>query len=708
MRDKFSEILKVGKKSRFGIRDKILISFLAVSLVSVGIISVFALRNMGVVGTTARVNTIRLGESAVAESIAALEDSGRKIIQLRAQVVARECQIFIQNNLVKGMEILIQSPDLNKIAVQTVGQTGNTFLYGQDGVVYFDADKTLVGKDLYSLASGADNFRMILENGYRGEAAGYYDQEDEHGNIRAKYVYCVPITNTPLIIGATTYIDEFSRPAAETESNINSAVLQTTQYVQNQMDLAQWTFIVIIVCMIIIIAILAYYIARSITEPITALIRGSETIALGNLDHKIELHTGDEIEQLSLQFNAMTSALKESYSNLEQKVDERTGELNQRAGQLATINEISRKISSIINLDELLPFVANLLRQTFKYDNVNIFLFEPNSGKLILKEICLSGYKGVIPLEVPLEMGEEGIVAWVANTGEPLMANDVSKEPKYQFVSELSDTKSELAVPVKIGDKILGVLDIESNEIDAFSAADLSTAETLADQLAIAIENARLYRETGQIAVMEERNRISREIHDTLAQGFTGIILQLEAAEQAIEVKNSESVLSHLNRARSLARGSLSEARRSVWNLRPEALEKLKLPDAIRQEIVKFQQSSTVKASLNISGEEHDLSTDVETALLRICQEGLTNVRKHAKATEVKINLNFDKSDVVLTISDNGRGLEASKSPATGDKKYTGFGLISMRERAKNAGGTFEVESELGKGTIIQVKIPVG
>jgi signal transduction histidine kinase len=708
LRDRFSEILNVGKKSRFRIRDKILISFLAVSLVAVGGISVFALRNMGMVGSTARVSTIQIGETAVAESIAALEDSGRKIIQLRAQVVAREAQIFIQNNSFKGMETVLKSADLAKISVQSVGQTGSTFLYGQDGVVYFDSDQLLIGKDLYSLASGADNFRMILENGYRGEAAGYYDLEDDHGNIRPKYVYCVPIANTPFIIGATTYIDEFSRPAAETESNINSSVLSTTQSVQNQIDLAQWTFIVIIFCMIVIVAIFSYYIAGTITTPITALIKGSEVIAMGNLDHKIVLHTGDEIEQLSLQFNSMTSALKESYSTLEQNVEERTKELNQRAGQLSTINEISRKISSIINLDELLPFVANLLRQTFKYDNVNIFLFEPNSGTLILKEICLSGYDGVIPLEVPLEMGEEGIVAWVANTGEPLLANDVTKEPKYQFVRELSDTKSELAVPVKIGDKILGVLDMESNELDAFSAADLSTAETLADQLAIAIENARLYSQTGQIAVMEERNRISREIHDTLAQGFTGIILQLEAAEQALEAKNIDSVLSHMNRARSLARGSLSEARRSVWNLRPEALEKLKLPDAIRQEIVKFSQSSTVKASFSVSGEDHDLSTDVETALLRICQEGLTNVRKHAKASEVRVNLNFDKSDVILTISDNGRGLEASKTPATGDKKYSGFGLISMRERAKNAGGVFEVESEPGKGTAIQVKIPVG
>jgi nitrate/nitrite-specific signal transduction histidine kinase len=229
------------------------------------------------------------------------------------------------------------------------------------------------------------------------------------------------------------------------------------------MNMAQWTFIVIIVCMLIMIAIIGTYMARSITEPIIELTKGAGTIAQGNLDYQIKIHTGDEIEQLSNQFNAMTVALKESYSNLEQKVEDRTKELSQRAGQLYTINEISRKISSIINLEELLPFVANLLRQTFNYDNVNIFLFEPDSGRMVLKEICISGYEGVIPLEVPLEMGDEGIVAWVAQIGEPLLVNDVRNEPKYVPVEDLKDTQSELAVPVKIGTKILGVLDIESN-----------------------------------------------------------------------------------------------------------------------------------------------------------------------------------------------------------------------------------------------------
>lgn len=692
-------------KVKHGIRTKILISFLAVSLVAVGIISIFAIRNMGIVGTTARQNSISLGESAVAESIAALEDSGRRIIQLRAMVVAREVQLYIEQRSELSASQLIEDAQLKRIAVQPVGQTGNTMVYDENGVIYFHENPEMVGAKIEQLSSGIPELYNLLKSSLAGDAAGYYDMEDNAGNIRERYLYSLPVDAKSLIVTATTYIDEFSRPAEETESKITAAVTAITRYIERQMDLAQWTFIIIIICMLVIIASLSSFIARTITQPIVALIKGTATIAQGDLDYKIRVKTGDEIEQLAAQFNTMTSALKESYSNLEQKVEERTKQEHQRAEQLRTINEISRKISSIINLDELLPYVANLLRETFNYHNVNIFLFEPSSGKLILKAICLSGYKGVIPLEVPLEMGEEGIVAWVAQTGEPLLVNDVSNEPKYQFIEELSGTKAELAVAIMVKDKILGVLDIESNKLDAFNESDLFTSQTLADQLAIAIENARLYQETSQIAVMEERNRMAREIHDTLAQGFTGIILQLEVAEQALGDGNSE-VLQHLNKARSLARGSLNEARRSVWDLRPQALERLPLVEALRQEVARFAQSSNIKARFDVSDTTRELPLDIETALLRICQESLANIKKHAQASEVKVELAFDQSNVILTIRDNGVGFNTDNKKDEGQVEHRRFGLISMQERARNLGGTFEVQSEGGKGTIIRVVIP--
>jgi signal transduction histidine kinase len=225
----------------------------------------------------------------------------------------------------------------------------------------------------------------------------------------------------------------------------------------------------------------------------------------------------------------------------------------------------------------------------------------------------------------------------------------------------------------------------------------------------VAIDNARLYEETRQIAVMEERNRMAREIHDTLAQGFSGIILQLEAAEQAM-ASDEPALQRHLNQARNLARKSLAEARRSVWNLRPQALEQKPLAEAIKQEADRFSQTTGINLKLNILGNKRNLPPEIEAGILRIFQESVTNVRKHAKATEVEVNLTFSDATAELTVRDNGVGFKP-KVAGDGDggkKKSDTFGLISMRERARGFGGTFEVQSRVGRGTLVKIVIPIG
>jgi signal transduction histidine kinase len=256
-----------------------------------------------------------------------------------------------------------------------------------------------------------------------------------------------------------------------------------------------------------------------------------------------------------------------------------------------------------------------------------------------------------------------------------------------------------------MGGRVLGVLDIESAEVDGFDEADVFTAQTLADQLAVAIENARLYQETRSLAVTEERNRMAREIHDTLAQGFTGIILQLEATEQLLGDTASEDVQKHLNQARSLARKSLAEARRSVWNLSPQALEQLRLDEAIKHEVERFKHDNGIEAVYTQFGSRRDIPPEMGTALFRICQESLANVAKHAEATRVEVELNFEGSDINLMVKDNGAGFEIEDGKQVG--KSGGFGLISMRERALGQKGKFEVQSEKGKGTVIRVSFPL-
>ena len=206
-----------------------------------------------------------------------------------------------------------------------------------------------------------------------------------------------------------------------------------------------------------------------------------------------------------------------------------------------------------------------------------------------------------------------------------------------------------------------------------------------------------------ELVVLEERNRMAREIHDTLAQGFTGIVLQLEAAEQGLEESPAE-VPDHLSKAKNLARESLQEARRSVWGLLPQALEERSLDDALQEEVRRFAAVGQEKASFRVSGERRDLPANVQAALLRICQESLTNIRRHAGATEVDVDLAFDSGAVCLGIRDNGAGFDVEEVKATG--RQSGFGLTGMEQRADLLRGTFTVKSQKGKGTLVDVRIP--
>jgi nitrate/nitrite-specific signal transduction histidine kinase len=460
-------------------------------------------------------------------------------------------------------------------------------------------------------------------------------------------------------------------------------------------DLARQTTFILVATMVAFFLIagvaLVIFMKTSILQPLEEFSQTIGRIGPGDLSVRLKVKSRDEIGQLAESFNRMAGdlensqhALAEARSDLERKVEMRTRGERRRAEQLREINEVSRRISAILSLDELLPYVANSLQQTFDYHNVTIFLFDQLQENLVLQAGASGDGKPVLPgLTVPRD---DAVVGKVARSGEP--------------VNTGSAARPEMAVPIKLGTEIFGVLDIQSIAPDNFDEIDLFTIQTLGDQLAVAVENARLYRESQNIAVLEERNRMAREIHDTLAQGFTGIVLQLEAAEQTLET-DAAHAQQHLDRARSLAKESLNEARRSVWALRPQKLEQLPLEAAVRQETDRFIHDTDIPAVFSTAGDIVKLSSDIENALLRICQEALTNIRKHARANHVEIRMAYEEKTVRLSVHDDGIGFD----PDTLSTDH--FGLVIMRERAKLIGGTVEINSEIGKGTHLEVIIPL-
>ena len=197
--------------------------------------------------------------------------------------------------------------------------------------------------------------------------------------------------------------------------------------------------------------------------------------------------------------------------------------------------------------------------------------------------------------------------------------------------------------------------------------------------------------------MLEERQRLAREIHDTLAQGFASIVVQLEAAEIASQKETPAA--RYLEQARNAAREGLSEARRMVWALRPEILENTSLPEALQRLLARWQQESEVQAQFTLTGEPRLLHPELEVGLLRIAQEALANVRKHAKARHATLTLSYLGDMVLMDIQDDGVGLQA---PISGS-----FGLRSMRERVEALGGQMTVESEPGLGTTLAFSLPL-
>ncbi len=210
---------------------------------------------------------------------------------------------------------------------------------------------------------------------------------------------------------------------------------------------------------------------------------------------------------------------------------------------------------------------------------------------------------------------------------------------------------------------------------------------------------ARAEREAG---VLQERQRLAREIHDTLAQGLISIITHLEAADQALE-RNGPSLQHHLAQALRTARTNLGEARRVVQDLRPEILDQRALPDALHAVVQAWKESSGINAWSTVTGTVRPLDAETELTLLRVAQEALANVAKHADAHIANVTLSYLPDRVLLDVQDDGKGVQDGPADAL---VSAGFGLRSMRERVENLGGTLMIESEPGEGATLVVEVP--
>jgi signal transduction histidine kinase len=281
--------------------------------------------------------------------------------------------------------------------------------------------------------------------------------------------------------------------------------------------------------------------------------------------------------------------------------------------------------------------------------------------------------------------------------------DDIANDPRLDYCRDyllVRGIHTVLLIPLFFENEFIGSFSIHSVRPCVYAPDEIELAQALAQQAVLAVQLARLAEQSRQAAVLEERNRIAREIHDTLAQAFTGMLIQLGVA-QRIAGQQPEEAWSLIGHVSELARQGLAEVRRSVWALQPEALQYSDLASVLPRTIAQMTAATPIQAQVHIHGSPRSLAADVGMNLLRIGQEAVNNTLRHADARNIFIELTFDVEQVRLCIQDDGQGFELQHQEDGG-----GFGLIGMRQRAERIGGQLTIASQSGQGTEVAVVAP--
>ena len=356
-------------------------------------------------------------------------------------------------------------------------------------------------------------------------------------------------------------------------------------------------------------------------------------------------------------------------------------------------------------IGQMLSTIGRLLNA----HSVTLWLFDDSSDSLILRSSTSDGGKLAAPdpehpfIKNPLFWKENAVVQELLFTAGPVVCDDVETDPRVSgdWGEHLrrNGTKRFLAVPLLVGGQVKGFVGIRHINRASYRPEEIELTQALAHQVMLALQLNEFAEQGQRAAVLEERNRMARDIHDTLAQGFTGVIVQLEAAEDAVSCGYRKEADAHLHRAGELARRSLSEARRSVHALRPQALQEQNFWGALKGTIKNTTAGTALHTTFEAKGKLPELPQPWQENLLHIGQEALTNTLKYAHARNFKTRLTYQAKKLRLELRDDGDGFKAKD-------RHDGVGLRGMRERVEQMGGELEITSSRGKGTKITVLLP--
>ena len=411
----------------------------------------------------------------------------------------------------------------------------------------------------------------------------------------------------------------------------------------------------------------------------------------------------DDIELLELATHVVRVAIERDRAAEALRASERVAR-----GQVEALTYSLDVLATAPAPDKFLGQMLSTIGRMLGAQSVILWLFNESNDSLVLRAWAEgTNFAKVDPehpfIKNPPSWKEDPGLRELLFSGAPVACEDVENDP--YISAELREylksggTKKFLRIPTLVGGRVKGFIGIRHGDRPPYRPEEIELAQALAHQAMLAIQLNEFAEQSRQAAVLEERNRLARDIHDTLAQGFTGVIVQLEALEDAIACCRRKEANEHLRRAGDLARQSLNEARRSVHALRPQALQRGNFWEALKGIVKNTTAGTALHTTFNLRGKLRNLPQYWQENLLHIGQEALTNSLKYAHPRNFETRLIFNTKELRLELRDDGDGFQVKA-------RHDGFGLAGMHERVEQMGGNLTISSRRGKGTKIAVTVP--
>ena len=426
---------------------------------------------------------------------------------------------------------------------------------------------------------------------------------------------------------------------------------------------------------------------RRLATPLRRLAEAARNVAQGQLDAHVEVRSRDEVGQLSHAFNVMAARLLARDRELTATQDQ----LRRKIHEIHALYQIGSEISGLTQLDPILRWVVNKARELLGVDAAVLCLVSPSGAELVTR--IFAGPREIFR---------------VTGTAIPPVSLDGPKTDAAAAALEVFQPdriQTHLTTLLQRADMVIGVLVVGSTTPRQFSSDDRELVAGLATQAAIAIDNARLYEEVQGVAALEERRRLSREIHDGLAQTLGLLYLKLRHFQEALPTTDTTAAATAaVQEIAGIAEIAYEEARQSIFGLRTMVSRSLGFVPTVAEYLHDFSARTGINVAL-VADDKTPIkpSPVAEVQMVRIMQEALNNVRRHAEAKRAWVRILQDGAWFTVTVEDDGVGWDLKRGAVAGEH----FGLQTMQERAEGLGGSLIIDTAPGRGTRITARVPV-